>query len=81
MSNEFLSIAVGGEDDGPIYIIPEGIEVVPKKIDDPRLGRLIRVVHLLSDLGLKSKIDAERFGPIIGTLMGEVRQQLRAMSA
>jgi|GEM_PF-6520444 len=80
MSKEFLFTRVHGQDDGPSYLILEGTEVVPKKVDDPRLGSLIRVVEILSDLGLKSKIDAKRFGPIIGTLMGEVRQQLKTAS-
>jgi hypothetical protein len=80
MSGEFLFTRIGGQADGPSYLILEGTEVVPKKIDAPRLGRLIRVVEILSDLGLEAKSDAARFGPIIATLMGEVREQLRAMS-
>lgn len=72
-------IVVGGQDDGPSYLIPIGATFVPPwKIDDPRLDRLIRAAGALAALSTASKRDAASLAPAIRAVHAEIGKRLMA---
>ena len=80
MSGNSLFTRIGGQADGPSYLILGRQRGRAEEDRRSGAGSPDQVVEILSDLGSEAKSDAARFGPIIATLMGEVREQLRPMS-
>ena len=78
---ETPSYLFGGKSDGPQYIVYLKSEWVrPIKVDDPRLGRLIRIATELAALGDTSKQDAAILAPACECVHGEIQKRVDSVA-